>query len=130
MSGHVVIKPAQDNKNEHYYHALLYTLLVAFGADIHAEEPSAKGCSDLTLKMPKGIYVMEITFGDTVNRPSTKSAVRATLTSTNSTEGPSPKSALSLAARSAISSIGAAKPCCHSQEKATLLLEYLDDITT
>jgi len=55
MSGHVVIKPAQDNKNEHYYHALLYTLLVAFGADIHAEEPSAKGCSDLTLKMPKGI---------------------------------------------------------------------------
>ena len=39
---------------------------MAFGADIQAEEPSAKGCSDLTLKMPKGIYVMEITFGDTV----------------------------------------------------------------
>ncbi len=56
----------KDNKNEHYYHALLYTLLMAFGADIRAEEPSAKGRSDLTLKMPKGIYVMEIKYDDTV----------------------------------------------------------------
>lgn len=55
----------KDNRNEHYYHALLYTLLMAFGADVHAEEPSAKGCSDLTLKMPKGIYVMEIKYNDT-----------------------------------------------------------------
>lgn len=51
-----------DNRNEHYYHALLYTLLTAFGADIRAEEPSAKGRSDLTLLMPKGIYVMEIKY--------------------------------------------------------------------
>ena len=29
---------AQDNQNEHHYHALLYTLLVAFGADVRAEE--------------------------------------------------------------------------------------------
>lgn len=56
----------KDNRNEHYYHALLYTLLVAFGADVRAEEPSAKGCCDLTLKMPKGIYVMEIKYDDTV----------------------------------------------------------------
>ena len=56
----------KDNKNEHYYHALLYTLLMAFGADIRAEEPSAKGRSDITLKMPKGIYVMEIKYDDTV----------------------------------------------------------------
>ena len=56
----------KDNRNEHYYHALLYTLLVAFGADVQAEEPSAKGCSDITLKMPKGIYVMELKYNDTV----------------------------------------------------------------
>ena len=55
----------RDNRNEHYYHALLYTLLTAFGADVRAEESSAKGCSDLTLKMPKGIYVMEIKYNDT-----------------------------------------------------------------
>ena len=52
----------KDNRNEHYYHALLYTLLVSFGADVIAEEPSAKGCADLTLRMPKGIYVMEIKY--------------------------------------------------------------------
>ena len=57
----------KDNKNEHYYHALLYTLLTAFGADIRAEEPTAKGCSDLTLFMPKGIYVMELKYNDTAD---------------------------------------------------------------
>ena len=57
----------KDNRNEHYYHALLYTLLVAFGADVVAEEPSAKGCSDITLKMPKGIYVMELKYDDTAD---------------------------------------------------------------
>ena len=55
----------KNNRNEHYYHALLYTLLVAFGADVVAEEPSAKGCSDITLKMPKGIYVIELKYNDT-----------------------------------------------------------------
>ncbi|MBO4851777.1 MAG: ATP-binding protein [Prevotella sp.] len=56
----------RDNRNEHYYHALLYTLLVAFGADVCAEEQSAKGCSDITLKMPHSIYVMELKYDDTV----------------------------------------------------------------
>jgi hypothetical protein len=56
----------KDNKNEHYYHAQLYTLLVAFGADVRAEEPTAKGQSDITLLMPKGIYVIEIKYNDTV----------------------------------------------------------------
>ena len=55
----------KDNRNEHYYHALLYTLLVSFGADVTAEEPTSKGCSDLTLRMPKGIYVMEIKYDHT-----------------------------------------------------------------
>ena len=56
----------KDNRNEHYYHALLYTLLTSFGADVRAEEPTAKGRSDLTLLMPKGIYVMELKYDDTV----------------------------------------------------------------
>ena len=56
----------KDNKNEHYYHALLYTLLVAFGADVRAEESTAKGQSDIVLLMPKGIYVIEIKYDDTV----------------------------------------------------------------
>ena len=55
----------KDNRNEHYYHALLYTLLTSFGADIRAEEPTAKGQTDLTLLMPKGIYVMEIKYDHT-----------------------------------------------------------------
>ena len=45
---------------------MLYTLLIAFGANVRAEEPSAKGCSDITLLMPKGIYVMELKYDDTV----------------------------------------------------------------
>ena len=49
-------------QNEHYYHALLYTLLLSFGADVIAEESSAKGRSDITLKMPKTIYVIELKF--------------------------------------------------------------------
>ena len=53
---------AQDNQNEHHYHALLYTLLVAFGADVCAEEPTAKGRCDITLKMPQSIYVMELKY--------------------------------------------------------------------
>ena len=55
----------QDNKNEHYYHSLLYTLLVAFGADVRAEDPSAKGRADIVLLMPKGIYVMELKYDGT-----------------------------------------------------------------
>ena len=55
----------QDNRNEHYYHALLYTLLTSFGADIRAEEASAKGRADMTLLMPKGIYVIEVKYDHT-----------------------------------------------------------------
>ena len=52
----------KDNRNEHYYHALLYMLPTSFGAVVRAEEPTAKGQTDLTLLMPKGIYVMEIKY--------------------------------------------------------------------
>ena len=52
----------QGNQNEHYYHALLYTLLASCGADVTCEDSSAKGRADLTLKMPKGIYIMELKY--------------------------------------------------------------------
>ena len=55
----------ETEKAERHYHAILYTLLVAFGADIVAEEPTAKGRSDIVLKMPKRIYVMELKVDDT-----------------------------------------------------------------
>ena len=55
----------KDNRNEHYYHALLYTLLTAFGADVLVEESSARGNSDITLKMPRGIYIMELKYDHT-----------------------------------------------------------------
>ena len=57
---------AQDNRNEHYYHALLFTLLTAFGADVRTEEFTAKGRADLTLLMPRGIYIMELKYNDSV----------------------------------------------------------------
>ena len=53
-----------DNKNEHHYQAVLYTLLLAFGADVIAEEMSAQGRSDIVLRMPKGIYILETKYGD------------------------------------------------------------------
>ena len=56
-----------DNRNEHHYHAILYTLLTAFGADIRAEEPTAKGRADIVLLMPKGIYVMELKYDGTAD---------------------------------------------------------------
>ncbi|MBR6979064.1 MAG: PD-(D/E)XK nuclease domain-containing protein, partial [Prevotella sp.] len=46
-------------------HVILYTLLTAFGADITAEEPSAKGRADLVLKTQKGIYVIELKYDGT-----------------------------------------------------------------
>ena len=54
-----------NEKGEHHYHVILYTLLTAFGADITAEEPSAKGRADLIMKMQKGIYVIELKYDDT-----------------------------------------------------------------
>ena len=47
------------------YHVILHTLLVAFGADIRIEETTAQGRCDIELKMPKGIYIMELKVDDT-----------------------------------------------------------------
>ena len=54
-----------DDKGEHHFHAMLYTLFVSFGADVVAEDLSSQGRADLTLKMPRGIYVIELKYDDT-----------------------------------------------------------------
>ncbi len=56
-----------DDKDEHHFHAMLYTLFVSFGTDVVAEDLSAKGRADLTLKMPKGIYIIELKYDDTAD---------------------------------------------------------------
>jgi hypothetical protein len=68
----------QGNQNEHHYHSILYTLLTAFGADLRCEEPTAKGRADITLLMPKGIYIMELKYDPTPDgQPSDTAAVAA-----------------------------------------------------
>ena len=65
---HLAEKNVDERKREtaeRHYHVILYTLLVAFGADIRIEESTAKGRSDIVLKMPKSIYVMELKVDDT-----------------------------------------------------------------
>ena len=56
-----------DNKNECHYHVILHTLLTAFGADVSSEVASAKGRSDIVLRMPQAIYVLEIKYDDTAD---------------------------------------------------------------
>ena len=51
-----------NEHDEHHFHAILYTLFVSFGADVVAEDLSAKGRADLTLRMPKGIYIIELKY--------------------------------------------------------------------
>ena len=51
-----------NNMNEKHYHSILYTVLTSFGADISANQETALGKSDLILRMPKTIYVIELKY--------------------------------------------------------------------
>ena len=62
---HLAEREDGQERRERHYHVILYTLLVAFGADIWAEEATAKGRSDIVLKMPKRIYIAELKVDDT-----------------------------------------------------------------
>ena len=42
---------------------MLYTLLVAYGADVEAERQTANGRIDIVLRMPKTIYILELKYG-------------------------------------------------------------------
>jgi len=50
------------NQNEQFYQAMLYAVLVACNADVHAEEQTATGRMDIALKMPDAIYILELKY--------------------------------------------------------------------
>ena len=52
-----------NNNNERHYQSVLYTLLVAYGADVEAERQTANGRIDIVLRMPKTIYILELKYG-------------------------------------------------------------------
>ena len=53
------------NQNEQFYQASLYNLLVAAGAKVHAEQQTANGRLDISLKMKDAIYVLELKYNKT-----------------------------------------------------------------
>ena len=55
-----------NNMNEKHYHSILYTVLASFGANIYANQETALGKSDLILKMPKTVYVIELKYDRSV----------------------------------------------------------------
>ena len=55
------------NHNERHYQSVLYTLLVAFGADVRAEQTTNRGRIDIVLKMPETIYVIELKYDGTAD---------------------------------------------------------------
>ena len=53
------------NRNEQFYQALFYALLVGLGADVHAEGKTSDGRYDIALKMPDAIYILEYKYAKT-----------------------------------------------------------------
>ena len=50
------------NQNEQFYQANLYNLLVAAGAHVHAEQQTATGRMDISMKMQDAIYILEFKY--------------------------------------------------------------------
>ena len=53
------------NQNEQLYQSMLYALLVGIGADVRAEEQTADGRIDITLKLDDAIYIIEFKYDKT-----------------------------------------------------------------
>jgi len=53
------------NQNEQLYQSLIYAALMGFGADVSAEEQTADGRMDIALRLPHGIYIIELKYGKT-----------------------------------------------------------------
>ena len=51
------------NQNEQLYQSLIYAALMAEGADVEAESQTADGRMDIALKLPHGIYIIELKYG-------------------------------------------------------------------
>lgn len=47
------------NQNEQFYQSLFYSLMAAIGGDVHAEEQTADGRMDISLKLQDAIYILE-----------------------------------------------------------------------
>ena len=53
------------NQNEQLYQSLIYAALMAFNADVQAEDQTADGRMDIALKLPDCIYIIELKYGKT-----------------------------------------------------------------
>ena len=51
------------NQNEQLYQSLIYAALMAEGADVEAESQTSDGRMDIALKLPHGIYILELKYG-------------------------------------------------------------------
>lgn len=51
------------NQNEQLYQSLIYAALVAFGADVQAEDMTSDGRMDIALRLPDTIYIIELKYG-------------------------------------------------------------------
>jgi len=55
------------NQNEQLYQSLIYAALMGFGADVQAEDQTADGRMDIALKLPDGIYILELKYDKTAD---------------------------------------------------------------
>lgn len=53
------------NQNEQFYQAMFYALMAGMGADVHAEDQTADGRMDISLKMRDAIYILEFKYDKT-----------------------------------------------------------------
>ena len=53
---------SDKNRNEQFYQANLYTLLVAIGAHVHVEQQTATGRMDISMLMDDAIYILELKY--------------------------------------------------------------------
>ena len=55
------------NQNEQLYQSLIYAALMGYGADVEAESQTSDGRMDIALKLPHGIYIIELKYGKTAD---------------------------------------------------------------
>ena len=55
------------NQNEQLYQTLIYAALMSVGADVQAESQTSDGCMDIALRLPDGIYIIELKYGKTAD---------------------------------------------------------------
>ncbi len=56
------------NQNEQLYQSLIYAALMAFGADVQAEDQTSDGRMDIALKLPQAIYILELKYGKSADK--------------------------------------------------------------